>query len=211
MKEIIASNDLAFKDSIDKLDEIFRTILNSKTQGETINNFVQKAPEYGLFLLKYKKLNSFIDNGNLKEYKKMKNFLNNVWIIELDRNDEDIETKEKIFDQIMKDLKNETFVDSWPTVRENFYKLYDPYVKEYMKTHETMYKVYNEKIEEMRKNKSFVNLKSEIAKGDILSTFTDKLCSNNINKYEIPCPSCRTFIRDMKTIIDAVEFITKKP
>ncbi len=210
MKEIIASNDLAFKDSIDKLDEIFRTILNSKTQGETINNFVQKAPEYGLFLSKYKKLKSFIDNGNLKEYKKMKNFLNNVWIIELDRNDEDIETKEKIFDQIMKDLKNETFVDSWPTVRENFYKLYDPYVKEYMKTHETLYKVYNEKIEEMGKNKSFLNLKSEIAKGDILSTFTDKLCSYNINKYEIPCPSCRTFIRDMKTIIDAVDVYNEK-
>ena len=210
MREIISSNDLAFKDSIDKLDEFFKTILNSKTQGETINNFVQKASEYGIFLSKYKKLKNFIDNGNLKEYKKMKYFLNNVWIIELDRNDEDIEIKEKIYAQIMKDLKSESFIDSWPTVRDDFYKLYDPYVKEYLETHETLYKVYNEKIEEMSKNKSFLNLKSEIAKGDILSTFSDKLCSHNISKLEIPCPTCRTFIRDMKTIIDAVDVYNEK-
>lgn len=49
MKEIISSNDLAFKDSIDKLDEIFKTILNSKTQGETINNFVQKHQNMNLY------------------------------------------------------------------------------------------------------------------------------------------------------------------
>ncbi len=210
MREIISSNDLAFKDSIDKLDEFFKTILNSKTQGETINNFVQKSSEYGMFLSKYKKLKNFIDNGNLKEYKKMKYFLNNVWIIELDRNDEDIETKEKVYAQIMKDLKSESFIDSWPTVRDDYYKLYDPYVKEYIETHETLYKVYNEKIEEMSKNKSFLNLKSEIAKGDILSTFSDKLCSHNITKFEIPCPTCRTFIRDMKTIIDAVDVYNEK-
>jgi len=210
MKEIISSNDLAFKDSIDKLDEIFKTILKSKTQGETINNFVQKALEYEPLLSNYKKLKSFIDNGNLKEYKKIKYFLTNVWIIELDRNDENIETKEKIFAQIMNDLKSESFVDSWPNVRDNFYKLYDPYVKEYIKTHETLYKVYNEKIEEMRKNKSFLNLKSEIAKGYILSVLTDKLCSHSISKFEVPCPNCRTFIRDMKTSIDAVDVYYEK-
>lgn len=210
MREIISSNDLAFKESIDKLDEIFNSILKSKTQGETINNFVQKSSEYGIFLSKYKKLKNFIDNGNLKEYKKMKYFLNNVWIIELDRNDVDIETKEKIYTQIMNDLKSESFVDSWSNVRENFYKLYDPYVKEYIETHGTLYNLYNEKIEEMSKNKSFLNLKSEIAKGDILSTFSDKLCSHNISKLEIPCPSCRTFIRDMKTIIDAIDVYNEK-
>ena len=210
IKEIISSNNLAFKDSIEKLDVIFNTMLKSKTQGETINNFVQKFSEYGTFLSKYKKLKSFIDNGNLKEYKKMKHFLNNVWIIEIDRNTADIKTKEKIYDQIMNDLKSESFVDSWSNVRENFYKLYDPYVKEYIETHEILYKLYNEKIEEMRKNKSFLNLKSEIGKGDILSTFSDKLCSHSITKLEIPCPICRTFIRDMKTIIDAVDVYQEK-
>ena len=210
MREIILSNDLAFKDSINKLDEIFNTILKSKTQGETINNFVQRASEYETLILKYKKLKNFIDNGNLKEYRKMKSFLKNVWIIELDRNAEGIKIKEKIYDQIMNDLKSESFVDSWSSVRENYYKLYDPYVKEYIETHETLYKLYNEEIEEMRNNKSFLNLKSEIAKGDILSTLSDKLCSNSINKLEIPCPRCRTFIRDMKTIIDAVDVYHEK-
>lgn len=210
MREIISSNDLAFKNSINKLDEIFNTILKSKTQGETINNFVQRASEYETFLAKYKKLKKFIDNGNLKEYKKMKYFLNNIWIIEVDRNIEDIKTKEKTFDYIMNDLKSESFVDSWSSVRENFHKLYDPYVKEYTETHETLFNLYNEKIEEMRKNKSFLNLNSEIAKGDILSTFSDKLCSHSITKLEIPCPSCRTYIRDMKTVIDAVDVYQEK-
>ena len=140
----------------------------------------------------------------------MKSFLKNVWIIELDRNAEGIKIKEKIYDQIMNDLKSESFVDSWSSVRENYYKLYDPYVKEYIETHETLYKLYNEEIEEMRNNKSFLNLKSEIAKGDILSTLSDKLCSNSITKLEIPCPRCRTFIRDMKTIIDAVDVYHEK-
>lgn len=210
MKEIIVSNDLAFKDSINKLDDIFNSILKSKTQGETINNFVQKSLEYESFLLKYKKLRNFVDNGNLEELKKMKNFLNNVWLIEMDHNEEGAKEKEKIYDQIMSDLKSESFVDSWADVRENYHKLYDPYVKEYIETHKTLYRLYNEKIEEMRNNKSFLNLKNEIAKGEILNTLSDKLCTHQVNKMEIPCPRCRTFIRDMNTIIDAVDVYNEK-
>lgn len=210
MKEIISSNNLAFKDSINKLDEMFNSILKSKTQGETINNFVQKSSDYEVLLSKYKKLKGFVDNGNLKEYKKMKKFLNDVWLIELDHNVKDAKVKEKIYDQIMRELKSESFVDSWPDVRENYYKLYDPYVKEYIDTHETLFNIYNEKIEEIRNNKSFLNLKNEIAKGDILNTLSDKLCSYRVNKLEVPCPRCRTFIRDMKTIIDAVDVYYEK-
>ncbi len=210
IREIISSNGLAFKDSIDKLDEIFNTILKSKTQGETINNFVQKAPEYRELLLKYKKLKDFIDNDNLEEYKKMKSFLNDIWIIELDRSAEDIEIKEKTYDQITNSLRSESFIDSWSNVRQNYYKLYDPYAKEYIETHETLYKLYNEKIKEMESDGRFLNLKSEIAKGDILATFSDRLCSGSVSRLNVPCPSCKTFIRDMKTIIDAVDVYYEK-
>ena len=210
MKEIILSNDLAFKDSVNKLDDIFNLILRSKTQGETINNFVQKSSEYESLLLKYKKLRTFVDNGNLKEFKKIKNFLKNIWIIEIDHNAEGVKSKEKVYDQIMSDLRSESFVDSWADVRENYHKLYDPYVNEYIETHDTLYSHYNERIEEMRNNKSFLNLKSEIEKGDILNTLSDKLCTHQVNKLEIPCPRCRTFIRDMKTIIDAVDVYNEK-
>lgn len=210
MKEIILSNDLPFGESVNKLDEIFNLILKSKTQGDTINSFVQKSLEYEVLLTKYKKLKEFVDNKNIKEYQKNKNFLNDVWIIDLDRNTDEAKNKEKIYDQIRADMKSESFVDSWTNIRENYHRLYDPYVKEYIETHEKLYKVYNEKIEEMKNNKSFLNLKSEIAKGDIINTLSEKLCIHSVGKLEIPCPHCRTFIRDMKIIIDAVDVYNEK-
>ncbi|MDU1507398.1 MAG: BREX system P-loop protein BrxC [Clostridium butyricum] len=213
IKQIIISDGLPFGESINKLDEIFNVILKSKTQGDTINNFVQKSTEYEALLNKYKKLDSFTSkdkNNNLPEYRKMKSFLEDLWIIDLDNNSEDVNEKKKAYDEIMTDIKSESFVDSWPNIRENYYKLYDPYVKEYMETHETLHKLYSEKIQEMKNNKSYLNLKSDIAKGDILSTLSNKLCTHSVGKIDIPCPRCRAYIRDMKTVIDAVEIYNEK-
>jgi hypothetical protein len=88
IKQIIISDGLPFGESMNKLDEIFNVILKSKTQGDTINNFVQKSTEYEALLNKYKKLDSFTSkdkNNNLPEYRKMKSFLEDLWIIDLDK------------------------------------------------------------------------------------------------------------------------------
>lgn len=210
MKQIIKNYELPLGDSIQKLDEIFDDILKSKTQGDTINNFVQKLLDYEELLARYKKLKAFNDNSNIEEYQRIKNFMNDVWAIDLDINSDKVEEKKKIYDQIINDLKSEGFIDAWPDVRENYHKLYDPYVKEYIEVHQNLYNLYNSKIMDIRNNKSFLVLKSEVAKGDIISTLSDKICDNKVDQFEIPCGKCKSFIRDMKTLIDAVEIYNQK-
>lgn len=212
MKEIISNNNLPFEKTIVELDNIFKEILNSKTQGETLNNFVERLTEYEELLDKYKKLSTFTDrqNGNLKEYKDMRNFLKNQFLIDLDRNTKEGFKKEKLCFQIIDNLKSESFIDFWTDIREDYHKLYDPYVKEYLETHETIYKLYNEKIEEMKINKSYIILKSEVEKADVLRTLSDKICTEEVNEKQVPCKTCRSYIRDMKNLIEAVDLYNEK-
>ncbi|MDK2799609.1 MAG: hypothetical protein PWQ70_1228 [Clostridiales bacterium] len=210
MNQIILNNELPFGDTIKKLDEVFYGILKSKTQGDTINNFVQRLPEYEELLIKYNKLKSFNDNGNVKEYQRMKNFLNNVWVIDMDNNAPDADKMKKLYDMISEDMTSETLVDSWPSIRENFHKLYDPYISEYINTHETLYSVYSEKIDAIRNNKTYLQLTSEIAKSNIIGILSDKICKHSVSKLEVPCKVCRSLIRDMNTLIDAVDIYYDK-
>lgn len=212
MKEIISNNNLPFEKTIVELDNIFKEILNSKTQGETLNNFVERLTEYEELLDKYKKLAAFTDrqNGNLKEYKDMRSFLENQFLIDLDRNTKEGLKKEKLCFQIIDNLKSESFIDFWTDIREDYHELYNPYIKEYVETHETLYKLYNEKIEEMKVNKSYVILKSEIEKSEVLRTLSDKICTEEINEKQVPCKTCRSYIRDMKNLIEAVDLYNEK-
>lgn len=211
IKQIVLSEELPFSDSVTKLDDLFNTILKSKTQGDTINNFVKMSSDYSELLSKFIKLQNFIEkNNNLSELRKMKKFLRDIWIIDLDINDVNIEEKKKIYDKIMNELKVESFIDDWISIRENYYKLYDPYFNEYEETHKNLYNIYNEKIQEMRNRKEFQSLKSEISKGSIVGVLKGKFCNHAISKYEIPCPACRSYIREMKTSIEVVDIYNEK-
>ncbi|MBN9646956.1 BREX system P-loop protein BrxC [Terrisporobacter glycolicus] len=200
LKQIIITQELPLKESINELDDIFIDILNSKTQGDTINEFVQRQVKYADLLFKYNKLRKFNDNGNVIEYDKMKKFLNDVWIIESDHDKEE----DEIYKQIISDLDSESFIDLWTSIRENYYKLYTPYVKEYTKTHDELNNTYELKIKEFENNKSFLSLNSEIDKSNILNILENMMCRSTEGK-EIPCSKCKLLIRDMKTRIDAVE------
>ena len=62
----------------------------------------------------------------------------------------------------------------------------------------------------MKINKSYITLKSEIEKADVLRTLSDKICTEEINEKQVPCKTCRSYTRDMKNLIEAVDLYNEK-
>lgn len=204
-KQIRENYDLPLKNVLVNLDGIFEAILKSKTQGDTVNNFVSKLDEYEDLYAKYNNFNVFIKN-NKDEYIRIRNFVENVWAIEIDSTHRDYDDNKAILSETLNLMKSDLFIENWTVIRDNYEKLHTPYVNEYVELHNKLYDIYFNNINDLKNNKTYLTLKSEMKKQEVIKVLKSKICENEVSLTIIPCDHCKRTLREMKNLIDTSEF-----
>lgn len=204
-KQMIESYKLPLYDVLQELDSIFNGILKSKTQGETVNNFVDKFSEYAELHIKYNKFSFFV-KSNIKEYISIRDFLENVWAIEIDSTHISYDENKATLNETLNLMKNDLFIENWTVIRDNYESLNTPYVREYVELHNELYKTYFNNIRDIKNNTTYLSLKSDLKKMDILKILKSKMCENRVTSAILPCEKCKRTLREMKNLIDTTEF-----
>ncbi|WP_313558815.1 BREX system P-loop protein BrxC [Ruminiclostridium cellobioparum] len=202
LKETVLNYKMPLHNELDQLDEILKPIVVSTTQGETVNTFVSKEVDYKPLVEIYTKFNNFKKNGNITEYKKIKDFVETIWPVDSIDNSEEALSK---YNALSVELGNKTFIDSWGHIRNLHSELYTPYKNEYISTHNKLNLLYGESIKKIKETSSFNKLKKDLERLEVVKILKDKTCSYTDDPESIPCSKCRAYIKDMKTLIDAVE------
>lgn len=202
LRETVTNYRMPLNEELDKLDEMLKPIVSSATQGETVNSFVSKEAEYRPFVDIYNKFSTFKKNGNTTEYKKIKDFIETVWPIDaVDGSEKAIIT----FKDLVSELGNTKFYDSWSHIRNLYSELHVPYKIAYMELHSKRNALYSENIRKIKDTSSFTKLKKDADRNEVVKILKDKMCSCMDDPESTPCPKCRAFIKDMNTLIDAVD------
>lgn len=204
-KQMIENYKLPLYDVLVNLDDIFNSILKSKTQGDTVNNFVNKIEEYEELYTKYNNFKVFT-KSNINEYVSIRDFLKNVWAIEIDSTHRDYDDNKAILNETLNLMKSDLFIENWTVIRDNYEKLNTPYENEYVELHNKLYKVYFKNISDLKNNKTYLTLKSEVKKQEVIKVLKSKICENNVTSAIIPCDKCKRTLREMKNLIDTTEF-----
>lgn len=204
-KQMIENYKLPLSDVLGNLDDIFSSILKSKTQGDTVNNFVNKLDEYENLYAKYNNFKVFAQS-NIKEYIIIRNFLKNVWAVEIDSTHRDYDDNKAILNETLNLMKSDLFIENWTVIRDNYEKLHTPYVNEYVELHNKLYDIYFNNINDLKNNKTYLTLKSEVKKQEVLKVLRSKICENTVSLAIIPCDKCKRTLREMKNLIDTSEF-----
>lgn len=204
-KQMVENYKLPLSEVLVNLDEIFNSILKSKTQGDTVNNFVNKLEEYEELYTKYNNFKAFT-NSNIKEYMNIRNFLKNVWAVEIDSTHRDYDDNKAILNETLNLMKSDLFIENWTVIRDNYEKLHTPYVNQYVELHNKLYEVYFKNISELKNNKTYLSLKNEVKKQNVLKILKSNICENEVNSRLLPCDKCKRTLREMKNLIDTSEF-----
>ena len=204
-KQMIENYKLPLYDVLVNLDDIFNSILKSKTQGDTVNNFVNKIEEYEELYTKYNNFKAFT-NSNINEYISIRDFLKNVWAIEIDSTHRDYDENKAILNETLNLMKSDLFIENWTVIRDNYEKLHTPYENEYVELHNKLYKVYFKNISDLKNNKTYLTLRSESKKQEVIKVLRTKICENTVSSAIIPCDKCKRTLREMKNLIDTSEF-----
>lgn len=204
-KQMIENYKLPLYDVLVELDSIFNSILKSKTQGDTVNNFVIKFPEYTELYVKYNNFRVFSKN-NIIEFISIRDFLENVWAVEIDSTHSSYDDNKAILNETLNLMKNDLFIENWTVIRDNYEKLNTPYVKEYVELHNELYGIYFNNIRDLKNNKSYLSLKSDLKKQDVVKVLKSKMCENTVTSAILPCDKCKRTLREMRNLIDTTEF-----
>lgn len=201
--------------TLSKLDQDFKQILNSKTQGELINKFVSNREIYKEGYSKFLKLKKFIgdDKGtgynNVNEYNLKKIFLKDIWAVESDINSTTYELDKRSVDEIISLMDSDNFIEYWTVIREKYDDIYNPYIHEYKELHIKLYNLYITLINEMKNNRTYNSIKSDERKNQILKIYYNNVCDNMLSN-ELPCHKCRRSMKDMKNIIQYIDSVKDK-
>ncbi|MDU4660679.1 MAG: hypothetical protein E6Y39_11205, partial [Clostridium butyricum] len=68
------------------------------------------------------------------------------------------------------------------------------------------YEVYFKNISELKNNKTYLSLKNEVKKQNVLRILKSNICENEVDLRLLPCDKCKRTLREMKNLIDTSEF-----
>lgn len=204
-KQMVENYKLPLSNVLKELDSIFNSILKSKTQGDTINNFVNESSGYTGLYIKYNNFKVFV-KSNIREYISIRDFLENVWAIEIDSTHSSYDENKATLNETLNLMKNDLFMENWTVIRDNYERLNTPYIKEYVELHNKLYEIYLNNIKDLKNNKTYLSLKSDFKKMDVLKILKSKMCENRVTSAILPCDKCKRTLREMKNLIDTTEF-----